>query len=117
MRPYKQDPSIYRNHFGRQTGGNLPGFKGARIQYGSGIGTFLGALARKAIPLIKAGVRMAAPDVKKAGNEIAKELTNRAIRKASEKMTGRAYKQRKRKVKPTKRKTTTQARTKDIFMQ
>ena len=44
MRTYRQDPSIYRHHFAKQTGGDLPGFKGARVQHGSGIGTLLGSL-------------------------------------------------------------------------
>ena len=87
MRAYRQDPSIYRNHFIRQAGGDLPGFKGTRVQHADGIGSFLGALARKAIPLIKAGVKLAAPHVKKAGKDIAKDLANQAIKKASEKMT------------------------------
>ena len=81
MKAYRQDPLTYRHHFHNQVGGDLPGFKGARIQYGNGIGSFLGALARKAIPLIKAGVRMAAPHAKKAAKNIAKELGGKVIQK------------------------------------
>ena len=117
MRIYKPDPSIYRHHFAKQTGGDLVGFKGARVQHGSGIGTLLGVLARKAIPLIRAGVKLAAPHVKKAGKEMAKDITNRAIKKATEKMSGRAYKPIKRKKKPTKRKAVKRARLNDIFTQ
>lgn len=115
MRPYRQDPHIYRHHFIKQTGGDLEGFKGSRMQHGSGIGSFLGALVRKAVPLIRAGVKLAAPHVKKAGKEIVKDLTNRAIKKATEKMSGRAYKRSKRKKKPTKRKAVKRARLTDIF--
>ena len=129
MRAYRQDPYIYRNHFVRQTGGDLPGFKGTRVQYADGIGSFLGALARKAIPIIKAGVKLAAPHVKKAGKEIAKDLTGQVLSKASEKFSqkmrgkGRRRKKRKNKRSPKrrncvrKRKGSKRARSNDIFMQ
>ena len=124
MRLYQSDPNIYRYHFNRQTGGDLPGFKGTRVQHADGIGSFLGALARKAIPLIKAGVKLAAPHVKKAGKEIAKDLTNRAVKKVTEKMSGnrrkvnkRRYKGRKAKNSGRKRKASKRATTQDIFMQ
>ena len=105
MRAYRQDPNLYRNHFVRQAGGDLPGFKGTRVQYADGIGSFLGALARKAIPLIKAGVKLAAPHVKKAGKEIAKDLTGQVMRKATQKKCVR------------KRKASKRARPNDIFSQ
>ena len=79
MKVYQQDPNIYRRHFG----GNLPGFKGARIQHGNGIGSFLGILARKAIPIIRAGVKLAAPHVKQAGKDIAKDLSKELVKKVS----------------------------------
>ena len=41
MKVYRQDPTLFRDHFHRQVGGALPGFKGARVQYGDGIGSFL----------------------------------------------------------------------------
>ena len=119
MRAYRQDPNIYRNHFVRQAGGDLAAFKGARVQYADGIGSFLGALARKAIPLIKAGVKLAAPHVKRAGKDIAKDLTSQVMKKASEKlgqkMTGSGYKRGKRKRKCRKRKAGKRARSNDIF--
>ena len=79
MKVYRQDPLIYRNHFRHQVGGDLPGFKGTRMQYGNGIGSFLGALARKAIPLIKAGVKIAAPHAKKAAKNVARALTGQVV--------------------------------------
>ena len=115
MKAYRQDPLTYRHHFHNQVGGNLPGFKGARIQYGNGIGSFLGALARKAIPLIKAGVKMAAPHAKKAAKNIAKELGGKVIQEVSsriENKTGRKPKKAVRKRKKVKRTTS-----KDIFRQ
>ena len=121
MRVYRQDPSIYRNHFVRQAGGDLPGFKGARVQHADGIGSFLGALARKAIPIIKAGVKLAAPHVKKAGKEIAKDITGQVMRKATEKMTqkmsGKGYKRTtRRRKKGRKRRAGKRVTSQDIFM-
>ena len=117
MRIYRQDPSIYRHHFTRQVGGELPGFKGTRVQYGDSIGSFLGSLARKAIPLIKAGFKIVAPHVKHAGKEIAKDLTGRVIQEATKKMSGKAYKRSKGKKRTRKRKTVKRVTSNDIFMQ
>ena len=117
MKVYRQDPSIYRHHFNRQIGGDLPGFKGARVQHADGIGSFLGALARKAIPLIKAGVKLAAPHVKKAGKDIAKDLGGRAIKEVTARMSGRGYKRRKPKKGTRKRKVVKRVTSQDIFMQ
>ena len=111
MKVYRQDPSIYRRHFG----GNLPGFKGARVQYANGIGSYLGILARKAIPLLRAGVKLAAPHVKQAGKEIAKDISGHVIKKATEKMTGKAYKPRKSKPKARKRRVTKRTTRRNIF--
>ena len=117
MRIYTQDPSIYRGHFTRQVGGELPGFKGARVQHADGIGSFLGALARKAIPLLKAGYKIVAPHVKQAGKDIAKDITGRVIQEATKKMTGKAYKRRRGKRRSRRRKTVKRATSNDIFMQ
>ena len=38
MKVYRQDPTLFRDHFHRQVGGALPGFKGACDRYGDGIG-------------------------------------------------------------------------------
>ncbi len=116
MKVYRQDPLIYRHHFHRQVGGELPGFKGTRVQHGDGIGSFLGALARKAIPLIKAGVKLAAPHVKKAGKDIAKDLTGRVIQEVSGRMN-KSYKPVRRRKTVRKRKTVKGAASKDIFVQ
>ena len=83
MKANRQDPLIYRNHFRHQIGGNLPGFKVTRMQYGNGIGSFLGALALKVIPLIKAGVKIkiAPLHAKKAAWNVARELTGQVVQK------------------------------------
>ena len=117
MKIYRQDPLIYRHHFHRQVGGELPGFKGTRVQHGDGIGSFLGALARKAIPIIKAGVKLAAPHVKKAGKDIAKDLTGRVIQEVSQRASAKIHKPVKRRKTVRKRKKVKGARSKDIFMQ
>ena len=113
MKVYRQDPTLFRDHFHRQVGGALPGFKGARVQYGDGIGSFLGAMARKAIPLIRAGIKLAAPHVKKAGKDIAQEIAGHAVQKVSQAVK-RPRKTRKR---VTKRRKVKAARPKDIFTQ
>ncbi len=115
MKVYRQDPLVYRNHFHHQVGGNLPGFKGERIQYGDGLGSFLGALARKAIPLIKAGVKIAAPHAKKAAKNIAKELTGQVIQEVSGRIGNK--KRRKPQKRTRKRKNVKGATSKDIFVQ
>ena len=79
MKAYKQDPLIYRSHFCHHVGGDLPGFKGTRMQYGNAIGSFLGALVCTAIPLIKTGVKIAAPHAKKAARNVVRELTGQVV--------------------------------------
>lgn len=118
MRVYQQDPFVFRNHFRQQVGGELPGFKGIRVQHGSGIGSFLGSLARKAIPLIKAGVRIAAPHVKRAGKDIAKELSGQVIKEVKGRVgMGRNKRCKKRRKTTRKRKNFNGATSNDIFMQ
>lgn len=113
MKVYRQDPTLFRDHFHRQVGGALPGFKGARVQYGDGIGSFLGAMARKAIPLIRAGIKLAAPHVKKAGKDIAQEIAGHAVQKVSQAVK----RPRKTRKVVTKRRKVKGARPKDIFTQ
>ena len=75
---YIPNPNLHLQHYRRQTGHGLSAFKGSRMQHGSG---FLANLARRAIPLIAAGVKMAKPHVKKAAQGIAKELLGKAANK------------------------------------
>ena len=72
---YIPNHTIHRHHFRQQIGRSLPAFEGSRMQYGSG---FFANLARKAIPLIAAGVKMAKPHVKKAAQGIAQEFLGKA---------------------------------------
>ena len=70
-------------------------------------------MARKAIPLIKAGIKLAAPHVKKAGRGIAKDLAGHAVQRVSEIVK----KPRKPRNTVTRRRKVKEARRRDIFMQ
>ena len=117
MKTYVHDPNIYRNHYGRQVGSALPGFRGMRMhQEGYGIGAFLGKLARKAIPLIlsglKSGARIAKPHVKKAATGIAKDVSNKFFQE----VTNRGNKRKKATNGPVRRRKKVKRTTsKDIF--
>jgi hypothetical protein len=116
MKLYQHDPFLYRNHFRQQVGGELPGFKGTYVQHGNGLGSFLGSLARKAIPLLRAGIKLAAPHVKRAGKDIARDLSGQVIQKVTERM-GRGVNKRHASRKKVRKQTRTKATTsKDIFM-
>ena len=115
MKAYRQDPLIYPNHFRHQVGGDLPGFKGTRMQYRNDIGSFLRALARKAIPLVKAGVKIAAPHAKKAAKNVACELTGHVVQEVGGRIGHK--KRRKPKKRVSKRKNANRAAAKDIIIQ
>ena len=86
------------------------------MQYGNGIGSFLGALARKAIPLIKAGIKIAAPHAKKAAKNVARELTGQVVQEVAGRIGHK--KPRKPKKQVSKRKNVKRAAAaKDIFLQ
>ena len=70
------------------------------MQYGNGIGSFLGALARKAISLIKAVVKIAAPHTKKAVKNVVRELTGQVVQEVA----GRIRHKKRRKLKKSVRK-------------
>ena len=88
MKAYSHDPNIYREHFRNQVGRALPGFKGARTQYGGSIGNIIGAIARRAMPLIKSGVKLLAPHLKTAARGIAQDVTSRVINEATTRFGG-----------------------------
>ena len=73
----------YRDHFHIQVGGNLPGFRGSRMQHGDGLGSFFSNLARKAMPLIMSGLKLAAPHAKQAAKGIAQDVVSRAVHRFS----------------------------------
>ena len=75
----------------------------------------MGALAPKAIPLIKAGVKIAAPHATKAAKNVARELTGQVVQE----VTGWIRHKRRRKLKKrvSKRRNVKRAAVKDIFLQ
>ena len=84
------------------------------MQYGNGISWFLGALALKAIPLIKAGVKIAAPHAKKAAKNVARELTGQVVQEVAGRIGHK--KRRKPKKRVSKQKNVKRAASKDIFI-
>lgn len=115
MKPYIHNPNIYRHHYRSQVGTGLPGFSGNRmhrIQYGEGLGSILSSLARKAIPILASGVKLAAPHVKHALKGIAKDVTHEVTQKAANKFFNTSKPKRKR---SSKRKNVKAFTSKDIF--
>ena len=69
MEPYVHDADLYRKHF---VGYGLDGFSGVRIQQrGRGAGRWWRKAKRYAVPLLKAGARMALPHVSRALKHVA----------------------------------------------
>ena len=86
MKPYVYNPRIYQHHCHSQVGSALPGFVGVRVhrnQEGDDIGTALAKLARKAIPLLMSGAKLAKPHDMKAAKGIAKYVTHKEAHEAT----------------------------------
>ena len=86
MKPYIHNPKIFQHHYHSQVGSALPGYAGVRVhrnQEGDGIGTVLAKLARKAIPLLMSGAKLAKPHVMKAAKGIAKDVTHKVAHEAT----------------------------------
>ena len=71
-----------------QRGDGLPVFEGIRYQRGRGLGSFLGGLARVAVPILKKAAKKGSQEALKAGIEIAKDISRgkslkRSIKKGS----------------------------------
>ena len=63
------------DHYLRQQhGGNIVGFRGARIQRGYGIGGIFKSLARIAIPLFKRGAKAVGKRALKAATEVGQDV-------------------------------------------
>ena len=80
---YTANPDQYRDHFHIQVGGNLPGFRGSRMQHGDGLGSFFSKLARKAMPLIMSGLKVVAPHAKQAAKGVAQDVIGHAVKRFS----------------------------------
>ena len=57
-----------------QNGGNLPAFRGARVQRGYGIGSFIRGLFRSAVPILKAGAKAVGKKALSTGLNIANDV-------------------------------------------
>ena len=78
--PDANDCKLY--YLRNQTGGTLPGFHGARIQRGYGLGSFFKSIARVAIPLVKKGV-----------NALGKKAVETAVNVGQDVLEGKSVKQ------------------------
>ncbi len=57
-----------------QYGGTLPGFMGARVQRGYGLGSIFEGLIRNALPLAKTGAKLLGKNLLKTGANIIKDI-------------------------------------------
>ena len=58
----------------QQRGGNISGFRGARMQRGYGIGSIFKSLARYAIPLFKQGAKVVGKRALQAATEVGQDV-------------------------------------------
>ena len=66
---------LLKDHFLRQQrGGNIAGFRGARMQRGYGIGSIFKSLARYAIPLFKQGAKVVGKRALQAATEVGQDV-------------------------------------------
>ena len=62
--------SMYDDYYARQSGGEMPVFRGARYQRGHGLGNFFSGLKRVAVPLLQRRPQFLLPRLFKTGREI-----------------------------------------------
>lgn len=75
----REDPHRFVQYYEGQVGGTLPGFYGAPVMYGRGIGSLFSKLFRFVSPMLKKGFSIAKPHLKSAVSNIASEVFNRAV--------------------------------------
>ena len=69
------DAKLLKDHFLRQQrGGNIAGFRGARMQRGYGIKSIFKSLARYAIPLFKQGAKVVGKRALQAATEVGQDV-------------------------------------------
>ena len=73
--PYFVDESqeYYNDYYSRQVGEGLGYFSGSTVQKGSGIGSLLGSVFRKTLPLIKSGAAHIGKQLLSTGVNIARD--------------------------------------------
>lgn len=79
-----QDPHRFVRYYEGQVGGSLPGFYGAPVMYGRGIGSIFSRLFRFVSPLFKSGFAVAKPHLKTAATNIATDAVKRVMGKLTE---------------------------------
>lgn len=65
---------MYEDYYGRQTGGEVPVFVGARRQRGHGLGSVLGGLFRSVVPFIKRNIGTIGKTLARTGMTIAGDV-------------------------------------------
>ena len=78
------DPHRFVTYYESQVGGTLPGFYGAPVMYGRGIGSIFSKLFRFVSPLLKTGFAVAKPHLKTAASNIAADAVKRVMGKLTE---------------------------------
>ena len=76
-KPYCCDAAseaLYRQYYLQQRGGGLPVFGGYKGQKGHGLGSLLGGLFRRAMPMLKRGLATFGKHALKTGLEIANDV-------------------------------------------
>lgn len=79
----RDDPHRFVHYYHNQVGGTLPGFYGAPVMYGRGIGAVFSRLFRFVSPLVKSGFALAKPHLKRAAANIATDVLGKAMNKIS----------------------------------
>jgi len=74
-----QDPQRFVSYYENQAGGSLPGFYGAPVMYGRGIGSIFSRLFRFVAPLVRRGFAIAKPHLKSAVKNIASDVISKAV--------------------------------------
>lgn len=84
MLRHREDPQRFVSYYEGQVGGSLPGFYGAPVMYGRGIGSIFSKLFRFVAPLLKKGFAVAKPHLKTAATNIASDAVSRVMGKLTE---------------------------------
>lgn len=98
------DPVLYSNYYKAQAGHGLPGFHGAPVMYGAGVGGIFRSLFRRAAPLLRKGLEIIRPHLKTAFHNIARDMVgnvSQAVLKkaAGQRGSGMVYMKRRKAVK------------------
>lgn len=76
-------PDLYRfvSYYEDQVGSGLPGFHGAPMMYGRGLGSIFSKLFRFVTPMVKKGFTIAKPHLQNAAKNIASDVVSRVVRR------------------------------------